>query len=247
MRAIIASKDATAIHFGISGQAMHHPYLARELRNCMVFRLARDDAKLFDVVVRETSILVVFAHPAFQKSRVNRALLDAARLVPGVKVHDLYETYPDFLIDVAAEQKLLEDHQHIVLQHPFFWYSSPAIIKEWLDLVLTYGWAYGHEGTALAGKTLAQAISTGGPAEAYQRDGHNHFTIRELLAPFEQTARLCGMGYAESYTVQGTNGLNAADLQKHAEGYSHWLEALRDGKAKYWLTPPQGETVERPS
>jgi glutathione-regulated potassium-efflux system ancillary protein KefG len=199
--------------------------------DCMAIHLARAKAKLFDVAVSDTSILVIFAHPAFQKSRVNRALLEAARLVPGVKVHDLYETYPDFLIDVEIEQKLLESHQHIVLQHPFFWYSSPAIIKEWLDLVLTYGWAYGHDGTALAGKTLAQAISTGGPAEAYQRGGHNHFTIRELLTPFEQTARLCGMRYAEAYTVQGTNDLSVADLATHAERYTHWLEALRDGKA----------------
>jgi glutathione-regulated potassium-efflux system ancillary protein KefG len=188
---------------------------------------------------------VIFAHPAFQKSRVNRALLEAARLVPGVKVHDLYETYPDFLIDVAEEQKLLESHQNIVLQHPFFWYSSPAIIKEWLDLVLTYGWAYGQHGTALAGKTLAQAISTGGPAEAYQRDGHNHFTVRELLAPFEQTARLCGMPYAAAYTVQGTNALSVADLAQHAAGYAHWLEALRDGNADYWLTNTQGKSEER--
>lgn len=183
----------------------------------------------------EASVLILFAHPAFQKSRVNRALIRAAREVPGVTVHDLYETYPDFLIDVAAEQKLLESHRHVVLQHPFFWYSSPAIVKEWLDLVLTYGWAYGQDGTALHGKTLAQAISAGGPEEVYRRGGLNHFTIRELLAPFEQTARLCGMHYAEAHVVHGTNRLDDPALTEHAEGYRHWLEALRDGNADLWL------------
>ncbi len=182
-----------------------------------------------------SSVLILFAHPAFQKSRVNRALIQAARETPGVTVHDLYETYPDFLIDVAAEQSLMERHEVVVLQHPFFWYSSPAIIKEWLDLVLTYGWAYGQSGTALKGKTLAQATSAGGPEEVYQRDGVNHFTIRELLAPFEQTARLCGMNYAEAFVVHGTNRLDDAQLATRVADYRIWLEALREGVAPLWL------------
>ena len=80
-------------------------------------------------------VLVVFAHPAFQRSRVNRALLAAAKATEGVTVHDLYETYPDFLIDVRDEQKLLEEHDAVVIQHPFFWYSSPALVKEWLRTI----------------------------------------------------------------------------------------------------------------
>ncbi len=183
----------------------------------------------------QPSVLILFAHPAFHRSRVNRALIHAARGVPGVTVHDLYEAYPDFLIDFAAEQILLEKHQHVVFQHPLFWYSSPAIIKEWLDLVLTHGWAYGQSGKALHGKTLAHAISAGGPEEVYQRGGQNHFTIRELLAPFEQTARLCGMNYAEAHVVHDTNRLDDAGLAARTEEYRHWLEALRDGTSELWL------------
>jgi hypothetical protein len=106
-----------------------------------------------------SSVLVIFAHPAFQRSKVNRALIAAARNTEGVTVHDLYESYPDFLIDVSAEQQLLENHSTVVLQHPFYGYSSPALVKEWLDLVLEYGWAYGDTGRALQGKVMAQAIS----------------------------------------------------------------------------------------
>lgn len=185
--------------------------------------------------MNEPSILILFAHPAFQKSRVNRALIQAAREVPGITVHDLYETYPDFLIDVRAEQALVEKHQKVVLQHPFFWYSSPAMIKEWLDLVLTYGWAYGQNGTALRGKTLSQAISAGGPEDVYRRGGANHFTLRELLAPFEQTARLCGMNYAEAFAVHGTNRLDASELSACAQDYCRWLESLQKGTAGLWV------------
>ena len=46
-------------------------------------------------------VLVLFAHPAFQKSRIHRELVVAARRVDGVTFHDLYEAYPDFDVDVA--------------------------------------------------------------------------------------------------------------------------------------------------
>jgi len=184
------------------------------------------------------SVLVIFAHPAFHRSRTNRALVAVARGTEGVTVHDLYETYPDFLVDVRAEQRRLEEHDVIVLQHPFFWYSSPALVKEWLDLVLQYRWAFGEGGTALRGKILAHAISAAGPQEAYRREGSNHFTVRELLAPYEQTARLCGMGYAEVFAVHGANHLDEAALVDASRQYGDWLGTLRDGGAPLWLSPP---------
>lgn len=184
------------------------------------------------------SILVLFAHPAFQRSRANRALVAAARKTEGVTVHDLYETYPDFLVDVRAEQRLVEKHDVVVCQHPFFWYSSPALLKEWLDLVLRYRWAFGEGGDALHGKILAQAITAAGPEEAYRREGYNHFNVRELLAPYEQTARLCGMGYAEAFAVHGANHLDDLDLAAASSQYTAWLGALRDGTALLWLPPP---------
>jgi glutathione-regulated potassium-efflux system ancillary protein KefG len=183
-------------------------------------------------------VLVIFAHPAFERSRVNRALVAAARATEGVTVHDLYEAYPDFLIEARHEQRLLEEHDAVVLQHPFFWYSSPALVKEWLDLVLAYRWAYGEGGDALRGKILAQAISAGGPEAAYRRDGSNHFSVRELLAPFEQTARLCGMGYAEAFAVHAAHHLDAAALAAEAKRYQTWLGSLRDGTAPLWLPTP---------
>jgi len=183
-------------------------------------------------------VLVIFAHPAFERSRVNRALVAAARATEGVTVHDLYEAYPDYLIEPRDEQRLLESHDAVVLQHPFFWYSSPALVKEWLDLVLTYRWAYGEGGDALRGKILAQAISAGGPEMAYRRGGLNHFSVRELLAPFEQTARLCGMGYAEAFAIHGAHQLDAAALAAESQRYQEWLGTLRDGAASLWLPTP---------
>lgn len=140
-------------------------------------------------------VLVLFAHPALEKSRVHRRLIREAPATPGVTVQDLYEAYPTFDIDVPYEQALLTAHDLIVFQHPFFWYSTPALLKQWEDLVLEHGWAYGSRGNALAGKRVLSVITAGGGATAYAPEGFNRYTVRELPRPIEQTARLCKMEY----------------------------------------------------
>jgi glutathione-regulated potassium-efflux system ancillary protein KefG len=175
-------------------------------------------------------VLVLFAHPAFEKSRINRRLLEAIRDLDGVTLHDLYETYPDFQIDVAEEQRRLVAHDVIVLQHPFYWYSAPALVKEYLDLVLEHGFAYGTAGRALEGKVLVNATTTGGPEAAYQAGGRNRFTIRQLLAPFDQTAYLCRMVYLAPFVVYGTHRMDEDTGCSPAQRqYRTLLASLRDG------------------
>ena len=177
----------------------------------------------------QTRILVLFAHPALEKSRVNRELIRGLDALDGVTFHDLYEAYPDFGIDVAREQELLTNHDLVVMQHPFFWYSTPAILKEWQDLVLQHGWAYGSRGTALAGKRWLSAITTGGREVAYTPEGHNRFSIRELLRPLEQTAHLCGMEFLPPFAVHGSLGMTLDACRRHRDDYHRVLVALRDG------------------
>lgn len=174
-------------------------------------------------------VLLLFAHPALERSRVNRRLLDAVRDVPGVTVHDLYETYPSLFIDVKREQALLLEHDAVVFQHPFYWYSAPALVKQWQELVLEYGWAYGRGGTKLTGKLTFNAITTGGPATAYRPEGHNRFTMRTLLSPFDQTAHLCHMKFLAPFVVHGSLRLDTdEDVRPHGALYRRALEAVRD-------------------
>lgn len=173
-------------------------------------------------------VLILFAHPAFHRSRVHRALVEVARKLEGITFHDLYEAYPDLYVNVAHEQRLLVEHDVIIWQHPFAWYSAPAIIREWQDLVLEHGFAYGDKGTALHGKRALTVITTGGPSDSYQRDGFNFFSIRELLAPFEQTARLCGVEYLDPFIVHGTHRLTREEIEQHAGAYRQRIETLRD-------------------
>ena len=174
-------------------------------------------------------LLILFAHPALHKSRVNQLLLSSVESLSGVTINDLYESYPNFHVNVAREQALLLEHDMIVFQHPFYWYSSPAILKQWQDLVLEYGFAFGKNGTRLHGKLVLTAISTGGPSSAYQRNGYNYFTVRELLAPFEQTTRLCGMTYLPPFIVPGVLWMqDQAELSTYGSVYRRALAALRD-------------------
>lgn len=174
-------------------------------------------------------ILVLFAHPVLERSRVNRRLVDAIRDLDGVLVHDLYEEYPTLAINVKREQKLLLEHDVIVFQHPFYWYSAPAIMKEWQDLVLEHGWAYGAGGTHLRGKLTFNVISTGGPATAYQRGGYNRFSLRELMTPWDQTAHLCGMRFLAPFAVHAALRVRSEDdVAPSCAGYVRLIEALRD-------------------
>lgn len=179
-------------------------------------------------------ILILFAHPALQKSRINRALLAAIANLDGVTIHDLYEEYPDLHIDVTREQQLLKEHDIIVWQHPFFWYSSPAILKKWQDLVLEYGFAYGQTGRALHGKKCFSVISTGGVRETYAREGDNHYSMRELLVPFEQTARLCGMDYLPPFVIHGALKIgDRQQLEDHVTKYRQILQALHHNQIQW--------------
>jgi glutathione-regulated potassium-efflux system ancillary protein KefG len=176
-------------------------------------------------------ILVLFAHPVLERSRVNRRLVDALREVPGVAIHDLYEQYPTLRIDVAREQELLLEHDVIVFQHPFYWYSAPAILKEWQDLVLEHGWAYGEGGIQLRGKITFNVLTTGGPADSYRATGYNRYTIRELLLPWQQTAHLCGMTFLAPFVVHAALAVASdADVARHRVTYRKLIEALRDDR-----------------
>jgi glutathione-regulated potassium-efflux system ancillary protein KefG len=174
-------------------------------------------------------VLILFAHPALQKSRVHSRLIRRVPSTDRITFHDLYEAYPDFLVDVEREQELLLAHDVIVFQHPFYWYSTPPLLKQWMDLVLEHGWAYGSQGVALKGKWLLSVVTAGGGEEVYQPGGYNRHTVREFLAPIEQTARLCGMRFAPPWIVFGTHRLKGPELDDTAVRYAELLDWLVDG------------------
>jgi putative NADPH-quinone reductase len=177
------------------------------------------------------NVLVLFAHPSPGRSEVNGPMAQAAAGIDGVTLVDLYAEYPDFRINVDREQKRLLDHDVIVFQHPLYWYSTPAILKEWQDLVLEYGFAYGSGGNKLHGKVFLDALTAGGLEDAYRDKGYNHFTIGQLLQPLEQTADLCGMTWLPPFALFGARlAVDEGRVEQHVADWVRTLEALRDGR-----------------
>lgn len=186
-------------------------------------------------------IYLIAAHPAWRQSRVNQRLLAGARALamPGLDIQDLYASYPDYAIDVAAEQARVDAAQLIVLMHPIQWYSMPALQKLWLDEVLTYGWAYGAAsaeagsyeqapagtpGTALRGKALWLVATTGGPEESYSTSSYNRHPFDAFLPPYQQTAALCGMRFVPPLVLHGAHMASAPDINAHVQHFCTQLQ-----------------------
>lgn len=191
------------------------------------------------------AVLLLAAHPNWRDSRVNRALLAAAREVPGVRVRDLYASYPDYDVDVAREQALAEAARLIVLLHPIQWYSMPALQKLWLDEVLSYGWAYGQGGTALRGKDLWLVATTGSPEDSYHPQGYNRHFFDAFLPPYEQTAALCGMRFLPPLVLHGARRASQEAVAQHVQvfaqrlgSYPHWPELEGLGECPGCDVPP---------
>jgi glutathione-regulated potassium-efflux system ancillary protein KefF len=171
---------------------------------------------------------VLAAHPDWRESRVNRLLLQAARGVAGVRVQDLYARYPDYDIDVPAEQASAQAAQLLVLLHPVQWYSMPPLLKLWLDEVLQYGWAYGRSGTALHGKDLWLVATTGGPESSYHPQGYNRYFFDAFLPPYEQTAHLCGMRFLPPLVLHGAHRAPEQEIEAHVSMFTERLASYPD-------------------
>lgn len=173
-------------------------------------------------------ICVLAAHPNWRESRVNRKLVERARAAQGVDVHDLYGRYPDYDIDVSAEQERVASARLLVLLHPVQWYSMPALMKLWLDEVLTHGWAYGPGGTALLGKDLWLVATTGGTEPSYHPQGYNRYFFDAFLPPYEQTAALCGMRFLPPMLLHGAHRATPAEIDIHADTFAQRLASYPD-------------------
>lgn len=169
--------------------------------------------------------VILAAHPNWAESRVNRRLVAAAGEVPGVQVRDLYASYPDYDIDVTAEQSLAAGAAVIVLLHPIQWYSMPALMKLWLDEVLAYGWAYGPGGNALQGKDLWLVATTGGTEGSYHPQSYNRYFFDAFLPPYEQTAALCGMRFLPPLLLHGAHRASEEAVAAHVAVFADRLRS----------------------
>ena len=178
--------------------------------------------------MNSNKILVIVTHPDIHKSVVNkRWLQELQKNTDVVTIHQLHEQYPEGRIDVAAEQKLLLEHDTIILQFPFYWFSTPPLLKQWQDEVLTHGFAYGRGTEKLAGKRIGTAVSAGIKAIDYDSNGRYHYTLEELLRPLRVTIEYISAEYLPAFACYGVeHGISDTDLDANAGQYLRYIRQL---------------------
>lgn len=164
-------------------------------------------------------ILVNVFHPDLEASKVNASWIEKIKHSDDVTLNLQYTNYPNWQFDIQREQQLLTDHQLVVFQFPFLWYSVPPLMKKWMDDVLSYGWAYGADGNALKGKQALVATSTGCSAASYQAGNENNYSMSEFLKPVQQTFELVQMHYLSPYILHGAADVCPNVLAKSADSY----------------------------
>ena len=134
--------------------------------------------------------LIIFAHPnpdSFTNAMVARVADVSAQQGAEVIVRDLYEmnfnpVLPlhelkgDIPPDILQEQQYIRRADLITLIYPLWWMGFPAILKGYLDRVLTHGFAYQTDETGsvglLRGKKMQQFINLGSNAQTYRENGY---------------------------------------------------------------------------
>lgn len=177
--------------------------------------------------------LIILAHPNMETSFANKTIVEQLQKETDldVELRNIAKLYPDFNIDISAEQEALLRHQTIVFQYPFYWYSMPAILKHWFDEVFQYQFAYGSKGDKLKGKNFVPSFTVGSSEESYTALGFQHFRILEFCKALEQTAYHSQMKFIEPIYFHGTSlaaGYTEEEIRNKAKEHANRLiEFLR--------------------
>lgn len=171
--------------------------------------------------------LIILGHPNIEQSLANKTILEELQQSHlKVEIRSLAELYPDYRMDISAEQEALLEHQNIVFQYPLYWYNMPAILKHWFDVVLEYQFAYGSKGDKLKGKNFIPSFTVGAPESEYHTLGEHHFRIHEFCKNLEQTAYYTQMNFVEPFYFHGTSvnaGYTAEDVREKARSHAKRL------------------------
>ncbi|GAE32314.1 NAD(P)H-dependent oxidoreductase [Halalkalibacter hemicellulosilyticus] len=171
--------------------------------------------------------LIVIAHPDIDSSIVNKYWIEELKKAPEeFTIHELYKVYPTEPFDIKHEQELIDSHDHLVLQFPVYWFSSPPLLKKWLDEVFLEGWAHGpNGGDKLKNKKIALAVSAGSTADDYSIDGRYGHTLEQMLIPFETTFLYCKADYRSIHAFYGEDPSNK-ELEHNMKNYLTFLRNL---------------------
>lgn len=169
-----------------------------------------------------TKTLMILAHPKIEESIGNKIISELTNQNDNVEVRHLNALYPDFKIDVKAAQAALLRSDVIIFQYPLYWYSTPAILKEWIDQVFEYGFAFGQD-YKLADKKVIVSVTVGSDKKDYPQE-----VIDKILFPFKGLSAYCKMNYVGEILSNNINNYTPEATEKAKEIAKEHAEKLMD-------------------
>ena len=139
--------------------------------------------------------ILVFGNPYGRKSKIASEMASLADK-DGIQAIFLNEYVSgDGKFPVADMQRRLESFSTIIIHAPVYWYSTPALVKSWIDQLFTPGWAFPKHESKLKGKRIAMSLTVGAEMCTYADGQANRFELATYFLPFEQAFRYCGMDW----------------------------------------------------
>ncbi len=182
--------------------------------------------------------LILISHPNLEESSSQQFLVQSLPESTEITVHYLEGAYPDGQIDIKKEQELLKQHDRILFQFPFYWYSSPPLLKHWQDEVLEEHFAFGYRGNKLRGKEFGLILVIGVGEKEYQTGGQEGYSISELTKPFQAMANKTGMTYLKPLSIFQFPYMTEDEKMQLLIQYQQWLMIDRPDSLKareQWL------------
>lgn len=132
-----------------------------------------------------------------------------------------------FAADIENEQQKVEWCDLMIWQFPLWWFSVPGILKGWVDRVFAMGRFYGkdklYEQGVFKRKKALLSLTTGGPEEAYLRDGLQG-DIHNMLKPIHRgMLRFTGFHVLRPQIIYGPARQSAAMREQELDQWRNRL------------------------
>jgi len=136
--------------------------------------------------------------------------------------------------DIRAELDKLVAADLLILNFPVYWFSTPAILKGWIDRVLVSGLCYGgrriYDQGGLVGKRAFVGLTLGGREHMFTDDGI-HGSLDDLLRHLTQgTLAYVGYEVIEPFIGWHIPYLKPDDRERTMADYVACLRSLDERK-----------------
>ncbi|XP_073515361.1 NAD(P)H dehydrogenase [quinone] 1-like [Phyllobates terribilis] len=141
--------------------------------------------------------------------------------------------------DIKEEQKKVEKADLVIFQFPLYWFGMPALMKGWVERVLSIGFAYSYQTMYSEGpfknKKAMLSFTTGGPGSMSSASGING-DINVFLWPLQNgILNFCGFKVLEPQISFAVAHISQEARVEILKNWEKRLETIWDEKPLRYL------------